>query len=105
MKIMTNREKQAARVLRWTRKYPGWWYLVCTPDDGHMNMVMMSRLISHLAKHQLYELIMVLLMVHRNTDYVRCACRHVVFEMVADNWNGNIVGKEWLIRKILRQLR
>ena len=70
-----------------------------------MNMVMMSRLIAHLEKNQFYELIMVLLMVHRKNDYVRCACRHVVLEMTAENWNGNAMGMDRLVREILCQLQ
>ena len=105
MKRRTCGDKQAMRVLRWIRKYPGWWHLICTPDDEHMNMVMMSRLIIHLEKHKLYELIMILLMVHRNTNYVRCACRHVALEMVTENWNGNVMRKEQMIRGILQQLQ
>ncbi len=105
MKRRTCDDKQAMRVLKWIRKYPGWWYLICTPDDGHMNMVMMSRLIAHLEKNQLYELIMVLLMVHRDAEYVRCACRHVVLEMTVENWNGNAMGMDRLVKEILCQLQ
>jgi len=39
------------RFLRWIRRNAGWWYLICTPNEEHMNMsMMMKMLIQRLAK-------------------------------------------------------
>lgn len=27
---LTKRDKQTIRFLKWVRRYPGWWYLICT---------------------------------------------------------------------------
>ncbi len=105
MKKITERDRQAVWVLRWIRKYPGWWHLICTPDDERMNMGMMSKLIRHLEQQQLYELIMVLLMVHRNTGYVRNALYYMTLEVVTENWNGNVKDRQWMIEGILQQLQ
>ena len=64
MRKLTNRDKQTIRFLEWIKKYPGWWHLICTPNDKHMNISIMYTLIKYLAKEQLYEIIFVLLMVH-----------------------------------------
>ena len=71
MKKITKRDKQTIRFLKWINKYPGWWQLICTPNDEHMNINMMNMLIKHLAQEQLYEIIFVLLMVHRKEKYVK----------------------------------
>ena len=63
---LTKRDKHTIRFLKWIRRYSGWWYLICTPDDEHMNLDMMKMLIQRLAKEQFYEIIFVLLTVHRN---------------------------------------
>ena len=70
------------------------------PGAGHMNMAMTGRLIAHLEINELYKLITVFFMVNRNTDYVKCACRHEVLEMTEENWNGNAMGRERLVREI-----
>ena len=57
MKKITKRDKQTIRFLKWINKYPGWWQLICTPNDEHMNVNMMNMLIKHLAQEQLYEII------------------------------------------------
>lgn len=31
------RHKQTIRFLKWINRYSGWWYLICTPNDEHIN--------------------------------------------------------------------
>lgn len=42
MESLTRRDKQTVRFLKWTRRYSGWWFLICTPGDEHMNLDMMK---------------------------------------------------------------
>ena len=67
--------KDTDRLLNWIKRYPGWWYLICTPGDEHMDLDMMQQLIRRLEKESFYELIFVLLMVHRDAPhYERFFC-------------------------------
>ena len=101
MKKITKRDKQTIRLLKWIKQYPGWWYLICTPDDGHMNIKMMNTLIKHLAQEQLYEIIFVLLMVHRKEKYVKDVSSFMLLDMVTENWGGQIKNREQMIKNIL----
>ena len=68
-----NRVEQVNRLLKWIHKYPGWWFLVCTPNDEHMNPQMMKSLVEQLAKENFYEIIVALLMIHRNEQFMKSA--------------------------------
>ena len=39
----SERIAETARVLKWTQKYGGWWYLICTPEEEHMTIETMNR--------------------------------------------------------------
>ena len=45
MENLSKRDKQTLRFLEWVKQYPGWWHLICTPGEEHMNMGMMKMLI------------------------------------------------------------
>lgn len=102
MKKLTKRDKQTILFLRWVKKYPGWWYLICTPNDEHMNIKMMNTLIRHLAQEQLYEIIFVLLMVHRKERYVKDIPSFMLLDMITENWSGKRKDKEQMIKDILK---
>lgn len=104
MKKITKRDRQTIRFLKWVKKYPGWWHLICTPNDEHMNIKMMSMLIRRLAREQLYEIVFVLLMVHRKERYVKDLSRFMLLDMVMENWSGKRKGKEQMIKNILEYL-
>lgn len=104
MKKITKRDRQTIRFLKWVKKYPGWWHLICTPNDEHMNIKMMSMLIRRLAQEQLYEIVFVLLMVHRKERYVKDLSRFMLLDMVMENWSGKRKGKEQMIKNILEYL-
>ncbi len=36
MKKESRRTRETVKFLKWTRKYSGWWTLICTPGDEHM---------------------------------------------------------------------
>lgn len=101
MRKITKRDKQTIRLLKWIKQYPGWWYLICTPDDEHMNIKMMNTLIKHLAQEQLYEIIFVLLMVHRKEKYVKDVSSFMLLDMVTENWGGQRKNREQMIKNIL----
>lgn len=104
MKKITKRDRQTIRFLKWVKKYPGWWHLICTPNDEHMNIKMMSMLIRRLAREQLYEIIFVLLMVHREERYVKDLPGFMLLDMVMENWSGKRKGKERTIKNVLEYL-
>jgi hypothetical protein len=85
MKKITKRDKQTIRFLKWINKYPVWWKLICTPNDEHINIQMMNTLITHLAQEHLYEIIFVLLMVHRNETYVKDISNAMLLDMIIEN--------------------
>ncbi len=99
-KGLTKRDKHTIRFLKWIRRYSGWWYLICTPGDEHMNMGMMKMLTQRLAKEQFYEIIFVLLMVHRDTDFMDSVFKYSLLEMIIAGWQGEVKGKDQFIQDI-----
>ena len=97
---LTKRDKHTIRFLKWIRQYSGWWYLICTPNDEHMNLSMMKMLIERLAKEQFYEIIFVLLMVHRNADFMDNIFKYSLLEMIIAGWQGEVKGKDQFIKDI-----
>ena len=85
---LTKKDKQTIRFLKWIRQYPGWWYLICTPDEEHMNIGMMKLLIERLAKEGFYEIIYVLLTVHRNAGFMDSVFKILLLELILAGWRG-----------------
>jgi len=104
MEKKTERDKQTVHFLKWVRQYSGWWYLICTPNDEHMNMDIMKTLIKHLEKEQLYEIIFVLLMIHRNESFMKNIFDYMLLEIITENWNGKAKSRKEIIKDILRLL-
>lgn len=100
MENLTKRDKQTIRFLKWIRRYSGLWYLVCTPGDEHMNLDMMKKLIERLAKEQFYEIIFVLLMVHRNAEFMDSVFKTMLLEMVLAGWKGEVKDKEQILQDL-----
>lgn len=94
---LSRRDQQTIRLLNWIRTYPGWWYLICTPGDEHLNPEIMKLLLGRLEKEQFYELIFVLLMVHRNADFMDGVFQHMLLEMTLANWKGETMGKNQML--------
>ena len=95
---LTKRDKQTIRFLKWIKQYSGRWYLICTPGEEHMNMEMMKMLIKRLEKEQLYEIIFVLLMVHRDADFMDNIFKYSLLEMIIAGWQGKVKGKDRFIK-------
>lgn len=104
MEKITKRDKQTVHFLKWIKRYSGWWFLICTPNDEHMNIGMMKSLIERLEKEQFYELIFVLLMVHRNEPFMKNIFNYLSLEIITENWNGNAIPGEQIIREIIQLL-
>lgn len=104
MKKITKRDKQTVRLLRWIQKYPGWWHLICTPNDEHMNLDLMSTIIRHLEQEELYEIIFVLIMVHRNERFMKGIFESMLLELITDNWNGKTKNRQQIIKGFLQHL-
>jgi len=95
------RDKQTIRFMEWTRRYPGWWYLICTPGEEHMNIIMMKMLIKRLAKKKFYEIILVLLTVHRDAEFMDAIFKTMLLEMILSGWKGEVKEKELIIKDII----
>lgn len=103
-KTLTKRDKQTIRFMKWIRKYSGLWFLICTPDQEHMNNTMMKKLITMLAQEQFYEIIFVLLMVHRNARFMESFNGEMLLEMMISNWEGKVKDKEQMIKNFTNWL-
>ena len=95
---LSERDRHTVRFLEWVRTYSGWWYLICTPDEEHMNLDMMKNLIQRLTKEQFYEIIFVLLTVHRNA--IDNVFKYMLLEMMVSGWKGEVNGKDKIIRDL-----
>jgi len=71
--MMGNRSKRkrSRKLLKWISRYSGYWHLICTPGDEHMNMVTARNIIKCLAKNGLHEYIFVFLTVHREEEFIK----------------------------------
>ena len=101
MKKEARRRSETVRFLKWIRKYSGWWYLICTPDEEHMNMQMMKLLIQKLEEEKFYEIIFVLCMVHRNAKFMKDLPEYVLQDMMTKSWETDA---EDIIQEIVSYL-
>jgi len=102
MKKESRRSREVVRFLKWTKKYNGWWKLICTPDDEHMNAHIMKQLIEKLAEERFYEIIFVLCMVHRNAVFMADFPASVLLDMLVESWK---MDAEEIIAHMLRYLK
>ena len=91
------RMNQTIRFLKWIKKYPGWWQLICEPGAEHMSFDMARLLIKRLAEASFYEMIFVLLEIHKDEGYIKTAKEALLNDLLISEWkNGNkddIIGK------------
>ena len=59
-----------------------------------MTLSMMKSLVQRLAKEGLYEIIFVLLMVHRNAVFMDNVFKNLLLEMILAGWRGGDVRKK-----------
>lgn len=90
---------QSVRFLKWIERYPGWWHLICTPNDEHMNLQIMQTLIKKLAEESFYEIIFVLLKVHRNEKFMEGFMQSMAMQMLTTEWNAE--HKKYIIKWLI----
>lgn len=88
MKNSTQRDQQVIRFLKWIREYPGLWEAICTPNNEEypMNLKKMQMLVEKLRHEGFYELIYVLLTVHRNEPYMEGIMESLLLDTLIRQW-------------------
>ena len=74
------------KLLQWIRDYPGLWYLVCTPGTEEMNLQMLKFLFQKLRDAHLYDLIFVMLMVHREHPALKKLSEYWLIDRLSSTW-------------------
>lgn len=67
------RINETTRLIKWSHEYSGLWEIIIDKNSRYMTPEMMRRLILFLAKNELYEVIYVMLSVHKDKEYVKTA--------------------------------
>ena len=96
----TQRDWDTIRLLEWIQEYSGLWRLICTPNAPEMTYNMMKRVIQQLADEQFYEIIFVLLTVHRSQHSMTIALKELFVKMISAGWKGETYNKERFFRDI-----
>lgn len=65
-----------------------------------MTVNMMKMLIEKLAQEQFYEIIFVLLTVHRNAEFMDNIFKNMLLEMILSGWKGELKSNEQIIHKL-----
>jgi len=86
MKNKNNRTAHTLRFLKWIRDHSGLWYLICTPNEEHMNLDMMKQLIGQLCQEGFYEIIFVLLTVHRDDPSLSHLPEYLLLDSFIARW-------------------
>ncbi len=87
MKEIINDMEHTRAVLKWTKAYREYWRMICTPKDERMTPDTMKRIIANLREHSLYELIFVMLTVHRDTPFVNDLLTDISNYTIYRRWN------------------
>lgn len=74
------------KVLQWIRDYPGLWYLVCTPGAEEVNLQMLKFLFQKFCQAHLYDLIFVMLMVHREHPALKKITEYWLIDRLSATW-------------------
>ena len=70
------------------------------PDEEHMDIGMMKMLIERLVKDEFYEIVFVLLMVHRKAAFMDSVFKIMLLEMILAGWSGKVKDKRQIIEDI-----
>ena len=97
---ISRRDLDAIRLLEWIQDYHGVWRLICTPNTPEMTHKIMKQFIQQLADEQFYEIIFVLLTVHRNQDSMAGTLKGLFIEMISAGWKGEVYSKERFLHDI-----
>lgn len=95
--------KRSRKLLEWICRYSGYWHLICTPGDEHLNMMTARNIIKCLARNGLYEFIFVFLTVHRDEEFIKSMLSFISLDLLLDEVKHN--GMDGLIRLLDEHLR
>lgn len=95
-------DSRSLQFLKWIDKNKGYWYLICTPGEEHMTIDMMKKLIVMLAEESYYEMIFVLLMVHRNESFIKSTQQFLLLELLITGWKEG--KKDKIVNFIIKDL-
>ena len=101
MKENNARSRQTVKFLKWIRKNSGWWYLICTPNEEHMSLEMMQNLIKNLYDASFFELIFVLIMVHRDEPFMKNLPDYLDLDWLIEHWEEE---QERLVKAMVNHL-
>ncbi|MBP3588300.1 MAG: hypothetical protein J6J51_04630 [Clostridia bacterium] len=94
-------EDHTGHLLRWIKNHGGWWYLICTPGDERMTFELMRIMIQKLYKEKLYELIFVLLMVHRQAPFMEHVMDNLLLDGLVKRWGKD---KDDIVKELIQLL-
>lgn len=101
MKKNIHKTTRTVRFLKWIRDHSGLWYLICTPGEEHMDLDMMKRLVEQLYQQGFYELIFVLLTVHRENPCFSYLPEYLLLDSFIARWDD---GRDDIIHEMLTLL-
>ena len=87
MKEAQKDKERSREVLNWSRANRNYWRIICTPNDEQMTPDMIKKIIINLQENSLYELIFVMLTVHRKTAFVNDILSDITNYMMYRRWN------------------
>lgn len=97
---MAKNKKRIKKLLKWINEYGGWWYLICTPDSRFMKPETLQMIIRRLEQESLYELIFVIIMVHRKNEFINQEFK----KMLGKRLYKEIKGKKKQIKRFIKGL-
>ncbi len=101
MRELNNGKEYTAEVLKWINNYREYWRRICTPNDDLMTEDIMKRLIKILWDQSLYDIILVMITVHRNTPFVSDLLIDMSNYMISTRWKNE---SEALLNRMINYL-
>lgn len=98
-------KKKNAKLLRlidWIDQYPGFWQMACDPENEHMSASKMRTIIELLAQAGLYDVIVVVLAVHKNQGFIKSLNQEMLLNMAKKQVKDD--NKDKMIKFILDRL-
>lgn len=89
--------------MKWISRYSGYWQLICTPGDEHMNMVTARNIIRCLSRNGLYEYIFVFLTVHREQEFVKNMLSFISLDLLLEELKSKSMDE--IVRMLDEHLR
>ncbi|MEY8414124.1 hypothetical protein AALB51_23235 [Lachnospiraceae bacterium 62-26] len=101
--VGNRRGRRSRKLLKRISRYSGYWQLICTPGDEHMNMVTARNVVKCLAKNGLHEFIFVFLYVHRDEEFIKSMLSFISLDLLSEEIRHN--GMDGIIRMLDEHLR